>query len=613
MCGVGGCVLKGDTVPSPERLARLRDAMAHRGPDTRGIHLDGNVALVSTRLAIMDTGEAGYQPMRDPTGWVLSYNGAIMNHHDIRKHLTRVEFRSSSDTETLLRALVETGPTAVGQLNGQFAFAAFDPVHKRLLLTRDRFGIKPLYVARTPDGVWFASEPRALLAAGVSATWADDGWTQTLQGSYYSGRATLLKGVHRVPPGVWVVIDVRTGEVHHERWANTEELVLRSRRDARVFTRHQLADQLEDVLTGAVNRALLADVNVGSLCSGGVDSSLITAIAARSNHGLVSFAAHYRADKALDEGPAAQRAADAIGVDLDLMEVTEEGWRRGFVEATVHFGAPIANASAVVVSAMAERARSRGVKVLLTGEGADELFAGYRGLHHELLDSFQPRWVRMTAMVERLINPGVGPAAAIEQGIRMLTAYRRNQPGWSSLTNPDGDEAKRASRVAYAHHPGPRGRLESALLATMGYTLGHLLNRMDANVMQHSVEARVPYLDNDVVRLVLNLPLEARVGPWSKGILRDVARRLLPWTIAHRPKVYGMSFDADRWIQVAARKQFLFDGMLVEQAGLSGRQLNDCLAEADRATRIRVWSAEVWCRAYLAGQPTAAIEADIWV
>jgi asparagine synthase (glutamine-hydrolysing) len=169
------------------------------------------------------------------------------------------------------------------------------------------------------------------------------------------------------------------------------------------------------------------------------------------------------------------------------------------------------------------------------------------------------------------------------------------------------------ARAAYQHHPGARGELEAMLLARMDYTLCHLLNRMDKNMMQHSVEARVPFLSPALVDLVLNLPLESRTGPWSKGILRDVARRVLPWEIAHRPKIYGMGFDAGTWIEAAADPEFINDGMLRDVLRLSRQALDEQLTAAGKATRIRIWSTEVWCRSVLAGQSTASIEADLWL
>jgi asparagine synthase (glutamine-hydrolysing) len=166
--------------------------------------------------------------------------------------------------------------------------------------------------------------------------------------------------------------------------------------------------------------------------------------------------------------------------------------------------------------------------------------------------------------------------------------------------------------AAYLHHAGPRGALETSLLRQLDFTLSHLLNRMDKNMMQVSVEARVPFLDPRVVDLALNLPVEARLCPWSKGILRDVARSHLPWRIAHRPKIYGMDFDAGAWIEEMANPRFLSQGVFRDLFGIPAREFADTLAAARGALGVRLWSAEVWCRSVFQGDSLTAIEKDLW-
>jgi asparagine synthase (glutamine-hydrolysing) len=614
MCGVGGCVFNDHAAPSAERLAAMRDALAHRGPDDSGIVVIDNIGLVHTRLAIVDLSRRARQPMRDPLGgWWLSYNGEIYNHEELRGELGGPVFLSSGDTETLLRALATWGPEAITRFNGQFAFAAFDVAGRRLLLTRDRFGIKPLYIAETQDGVWFASEPQALVAAGVTVNWPSNGWRLVQEGACYSGERTLADGIRRVPPGAWLSISQDSGRITCDRWARICDDV-RPDRKPEVRGRARLTDQLEHVLRQAVHRSLLGDAPIGTLCSGGVDSSLITALAAEVKPDLIAFGARYGGDPALDEGPAARRATASLGVELELLDVTEETWRQGFVGSTVHFGAPLANASSVVIAQMAARARQLGVKVLLTGEGADELFAGYGGLHATALHSF----LSPPARLIRRLEPALVPSPSMHRGpvarrAAALRARGRTEPGWSSLTAAEEAGLTEAeARAAYRHHPGPRGELEATLLYRMSYTLCHLLNRMDKNLMQYSVEARVPFLDPILVKHVVNLPLQVRVGPWSKGILRDIARRLLPVQIAHRPKVYGMTFDAGVWIEAAADARFLYDGMLRDILGITRQDLSEQLAMARKASRVRIWSTEVWCRFMLGRQSVSSIEADLW-
>ena len=252
----------------------------------------------------------------------------------------------------------------------------------RLLLCRDRFGIKPLYLAQFDGGVWFASEPAALIAAGAPSEPVETAWDNLFNGTYLGGECTLLEGITRLSPGSWTEISLEDAEVTTWRWhvpTNDVDSVSAARLKRR--SRSELVGELEATLRDAVHRSLLADTTVGTLCSGGVDSSLITAFAAENKPDLVAFGASFAGDGRLDEGLAARRVADALGVELELIDVTPASWREAFVPATVHYGVPIANASAVTVAQLANRARDCGVKVLLTGEGADELFGGYTKLH----------------------------------------------------------------------------------------------------------------------------------------------------------------------------------------------------------------------------------------
>jgi asparagine synthase (glutamine-hydrolysing) len=623
MCGIAGCVLRRGATPDPDRLAAMRNALAHRGPDDAGIQVIDNVALVHTRLSIVDLSANGHQPMRHPGDeWWLAYNGEIYNHGELRSKLNGTPFVGTSDTETLLWSLEQWGQDVVSQLGGQFAFAALDVRGDRLLLCRDRFGIKPLYVAHFDGGMWFASEPAALIAAGAPSEPVDTAWDHMSNGTYLGGECTLLKGITRLPPGSWTEISLEDAQATTRRWhvpANDVDPVKAGRLTHR--SRSELISELERTLRDAVHRSLLADTTVGTLCSGGVDSSLITALAAEKMPDLVAFGASFAGDGRLDEGLAARRVADALNVELELIDVTPASWREAFVPATVHYGVPIANASAVTVAQLANRARECGVKVLLTGEGADELFGGYTKLHAAALAAFLPWYDRVVHAAEPVVcsDPmrALNPASVLRKTRELVQVAVGPPPssGWLPVSTPgDNHHAPTPEAVmAYAHHEGDRGELEAGLLSQLDYSLCWLLNRMDKNVMQASVEARVPFLEPDVVNLVLNLPLEARVGPWSKGILRDVARRVLPWSIAHRPKIYGMAFDARTWIEEAADPTFLTDGLLRDTLQIPEHEFKGVIANGNHVVRVRLWSAEVWCRSLFAGNSIEQIEQDLWL
>ena len=615
MCGIGGCVVAPGQRPAAEPLERMRAAMAHRGPDADGIEIEGNVGLVHTRLAIVDPSPRGRQPMRHPGGrWLLSYNGEVFNHAELRRELGDVAFEGESDTETVLWSLARWGEDAVPRFNGLFAFAAVDVERNRLLLVRDRFGVKPLYFAMHQGTLWFASEIGALLAAGVPATPARESIVRAIDFGFANGPETLIEGIERVPAGTTVSIDLEHLTREATCWYDPARAVDPERQaELERRPRRELVALLEEELRESVNRRLMADVPIGTTCSGGVDSSLVTALACEARPDMVAFSMATPGYGRLDDGPAATRAAGALGIDLVEMKMTPSSWRAGFVEATRHFEQPLANASAVGIATMAAAARERGVKALLTGEGADELFGGYLWLHRGPYRGLLSRRDRMTRVGEsiHLLGPRGVPAAAL----RRLRRDRHPAPVGrlgDRTAAPFDEEALESARAAYEHHAGPQGRLEAELLSQVSIALPQLLNRMDKNAMQESVEARLPFLDPGVVSLVLNLPLRARVAPRSKGILRDVARRHLPRAIAHRPKVRGMEFDAPRWIEAAAAPGFLRDGYLRDVLAVPDQEWAAFVAGAQRSQAVRLWSAEAWCRMVLEGQPPAAVERELW-
>ncbi len=620
MCGIAGGIVRAGERPSEERLAAMRDALLHRGPDDSGVVVVDNVGLVHTRLSIVDVSAHAHQPMWHPDGrLVLTFNGEIFNHQQIRSDLGDQKFVSSGDTETLVYALERWGPRVLDRLNGQFAFAALDLTGGRLLLARDRFGIKPLYLASTDEGIWFASEPAALIAAGVVPVPKKLGWETIVNWSCYRAEETLIAGITRVRPGSYLEFPLDTPGSSRQQWyalARRIDPVVQQRLAVR--HRRSVVDEMASTLRSAVHDALLGDVPMGTLCSGGVDSSLITALAVELKPDLVAFSARHKSPGLLDEGAAANRVADSLKIELDMLEVTEQHWRSGFVNSTLHFGAPIATASSVTISQMAERARARGIKVLLTGEGADELFGGYWNPFGPPLKDFLPVGYRICRRLEpRLFGSLIPPREALmDRAGQILRSRFRSVTlpgdGPSGMRQEDEDVLKEME-LAYSGHDGSRRDVEFALLRDFDFSLAHLLNRMDTNVMQASVEARVPFLDPRVVDLVLNLPLELRVGPWNKGILRDVARRVLPLRLAYRPKVYGMDYDAGVWIEQAADPAFLSDGMMRDSFEIPREQFSQLLTLARGALRVRLWSTEVWCRSVFAGESAAMIEKELWV
>lgn len=601
MCGIAGCVAAPGTSPDRGALEAMAAALTHRGPDDAGIEVVGSVGLVHTRLAIVDPTPAGHQPMTDEHGrWWLTYNGELFNHLELRATLGAVPWRGGTDSETLLQLLCAQGEAALPRANGLFAFGALDTAGRRLLLARDRWGVKPLYYARHAGALWFASEIRALLAAGIPRR-ADAGRLRhAVFMDFLHAPGEWIDGVTKVLPGQLVAVDLETLAVREESWYEPHDVVSSERaRELAAMPRERLAALLEETLRTAVRRRLMADVPLGTMCSGGLDSSLITAFARDEHPGHRAYNAAVSDQPEVDESPWAEKVAGALGVELRTVAMDAARWRAGFVEAVLHNEQPLVHESSIPMAGIAGLAHGDGVKVLLSGEGADELLGGYA------FRNVQPDGELADGPVKGLL--------------RSVRRERQRRAAVAAGAQGDGHQGEfdhgaalyRAALQAYAHHRGARRRYEAGLLMDLRVYLPHLLNRQDKNTMQRSIETRVPFLDPDVAELALNLPLEARVRPERKGILRDIGARVLPPEIAARPKV-GFGFDIDRYVEPGLREEFLADGRLREALGEPAEAWRSRVAALRGQRRMLALSAEVLCRAFLDDETPAAIEAALW-
>jgi asparagine synthase (glutamine-hydrolysing) len=628
MCGIAGCAVPAGTEPDRDALARMAAALRHRGPDDSGIEVVGNAGLVSTRLAIVDPSPAGHEPMSDPSGrWWLTYNGEVFNHLELRERLGDRGWRGGSDTETLAAALAEWGDGAPARCNGFFGFAALDSSARRLLLVRDRLGVKPLYWTRHAGAIWFASEIGALLAAGVPRRLDREALAYALLYGWVSGAPTPVEGVRRVLPGTLVDIDLDTLAADERRWYDPAADVDPERARALAGTpRAEVVDAVEAELRASVGRRLMADVGVGTLCSGGVDSSVVTAFARDHQPGIVAYNAAIADQPHADESAYAEQVARALGVELRTVRMTRESWREDLVSVVAHNEYPLTHESSVPMMQIARLARADGIKVLLSGEGADELFGGYGHMHlrMHLEYALRNRRVRTLAALAgaKLRRDGLPATARRALALARPRAgdganarlHAGQFPGLVPSGAAAGYDQEWTARAAgaYAWEPEPSRRaLAAELLRELGTYLPHLLNRQDKAAMQCSVETREPFLDRELVALALNLPLEVRMEPQRKAVLREIADRYLPAAISRRPK-YGFGFDTRAYFEEAARPEFLLDGALRDVLEAPREGWAAAVARADESQLMTLWTGEVWHRLTIGAQPVAAVERELW-
>jgi asparagine synthase (glutamine-hydrolysing) len=599
MCGIGGWIAGRGAQPDRAALERMLRALHHRGPDDSGVVIVEGTGLVHARLSIVDPSPAGHQPMADPSGRVwLTYNGEVFNHLDLREELPPIGYEGGSDTETLLHALVHWGEAAVPRCNGLYAYGAVDLDRRRALLVRDRFGVKPLYYARHKGALLFASEVRALLAAGVARRPDDALVRQMITAGWVNGPDMEIEGVHRLLPGRLLSIDIDTLATRETAWYEPADAVDPDRaRQLESLRREEQARLLREELRASVSRRLMGDVPIGVMCSGGLDSSLVSALAAEERPRVHAFNVAVADQPRVDEGPWAEKVAEALGLELHTFRMTAESWRARLVETTCHNEHALVHESSVAMAHLAQLARDDGVKVLLSGEGADELFGGYEWLHAAEYRDVAARDRRLESLA---------------RSVYRWVQHRRSGEGDDSSESRWERRVRSRALAAYRRHSGARGRLEAALLGDLSGYLPHLLNRQDKNTMQCSIETRVPFLDPNVVALAVNLPLESRIEPERKALLREASQDLLPAAVIERPKI-GFGFDIDAYLEPALRRDFLASGMLREVLGAPAAQWGERVARLSSQPLLLHVTGEIWCRALLDGQSEQAIDREIWL
>ena len=618
MCGIAGYVLK-----NGEARENVVDAMCksivHRGPDDQGIYMDGPCGIGMRRLSIIDL-STGHQPIpnEDHSLWIV-FNGEIYQYRELRETLAKQghQFRTASDTEVILHLFEQEGVAGINKLRGMFAFAIWNSKTRKLLVVRDRFGKKPLYYADTNEGFYFGSELKCLRTAGVTLELNNEAIRQYFQFSYIPDPLSPYKSIRKLAPGSWLMYDANNGSVEQGSYWKLPYPV---ETDTTGTTEAQWRSKIRETFDESVRMRMIADVPLGAFLSGGIDStSVVASMASNTKDAVKTFSIGFE-ESEFNELPWAKQVAQQYNTEHHEILVKPNSIE--LINKLVgSFDEPFGDASAIPTYLVSEFA-ARHVKVALTGDGGDELFAGYESFF--LIDRYRkldkiPQWMRgaMSKMADQLSYSAYGKnflrmasrATPLERYFELnyTPFYLRQQ-----LLTPQWMEPADAGYInrTFANCLAPNGAdiLTHALYfeATAKLT-GDMLVKVDRMSMANSLEVRCPMLDHELAELAARIPpsLKMRNGK-GKAILVDAVGDRLPPDLLTRPKK-GFGMPLSLWFR-GSLKEFLWDHMtnstLVDRGIASGPFIRQLLEEHDSGRRDNnhwLWTLlmlELWFRKF---------------
>jgi asparagine synthase (glutamine-hydrolysing) len=607
----GRSVNRGDV----EAMQRL---MTHRGPDGSGIFLAGPVGLGHRRLSIIDL-EGGGQPISNEDGTVtVVFNGEIYNFQQLRKELQARghKLTTRSDTEVIVHLYEELGAECVQRFRGMFAFALWDARKRRLLLARDRLGVKPLYYARTPTCLLFASEIKSLLSSPDLSPEVDArGLRRYLAYRHTYGNGTLFKGVRQLPPGHYLLADEQ-GVAVRRYWNVPPQQVEESGNDG--------AEQFLSVLEEAVKLRMISDVPIGSFLSGGIDSSAITALMARQTDLVRTFSIGFVPDQENELGWA-RLVAERCGTEHHEFIVGSEDYFALLQKLVWHHDEPLTFPASIPLYLLS-RASKRLATVMLAGEGSDEILAGYgtnvrtywlARIFSKIPDSLRQSLARvpLPGRAKKIADRVALDENALISGSFQIAAHHQIA-GACRMELPlgDDDDEDLIQEVGLPDRTG--SFLDKLLYFQLKTYLVALLMKQDKMSMAASIETRVPFLDHQLVELAFSLPDRCKVH-WGNGkhLLKQVCRGLLPEQVIHRPK-RGFPVPIDQWfrqpgspfIEILLQPETLRDGFLDDDFV---RARVDRFRAGDRIS-VELWAMlnlELWRREFMVRKtiPTASL------
>lgn len=583
MCGITGIFAFNSTGKKYlDKINAATHCLINRGPDGEGTYTHHNLALGHRRLSIIDTTHAASQPFTDSTGrYTIVFNGEIFNYKQLRKQLEHkgIQFKSHSDTEVLLYLFIADKEKCLGQLDGEFAFAVYDNHTDQLFIARDRFGIKPVYFYKSRDRFVFASEMKALLAFDIPRI-IDNAALQTyLHLNYIPSPYSIFENVRKLEAGNFLTVN-SNGETHQQNYYS----ISNSYDATHLLNYEESKLELKKLLEYAVEQRMIADVPLGSFLSGGIDSSIITAIAAQHTKQLNTFSIGYKDEPLFDETKYAQLLSKKYHTHHTVFQLSNDDLYADLHKMLDYIDEPFADSSALAVNILSMHTKKY-VKVALSGDGADELFAGYNkhaaelkasgnGIRARVVKASYPLLKHLPKSRNSVSGNTFRKLQKFSEGMSLTDSERYWR--WAGFTNDSTDECL-LLKTSPDYHIRKKEILKhitsdynSILLTDMQLVLENdMLVKVDRMSMNQSLEVRVPFLDHKIVDFAFTLPVNYKIeGNQRKKILKDAFKNMLPDELFHRKK-QGFEVPLLKWFKTDLKSlitdSLLEDNFIAEQ------------------------------------------------
>jgi asparagine synthase (glutamine-hydrolysing) len=553
MCGIAGFTHR-DWLPEPSRIAEAARCIRHRGPDQSGSFESRNVSLSAVRLKIIDLA-GGDQPMRAENGdSVIVFNGEVYNHAEVRAELESlgVRFQSHCDTEVVLRAYVQWGRESFPRLRGMFAFAIWTESERRLVLVRDRLGIKPLYLHRRGDDLYFGSELKALFSfPEIERRFDETGLNLYLSLNYIPATHTMVEGIRKLPPGQW--LEWRDGRI-------TQEAYWQLRFDPQARPLEEAKEELDALLKQSVKEHLISDVPLGVWSSGGIDSSTVVHYASEAaGRQLKTFSVSFKG-RSFDESPWFREIASRYNTDHHEFDLNPEVELHNVIEQLAYYSdEPSSDAGALPVWFLSRMSRQH-VTVALSGEGADELFGGYQTYladHYARMLRVAPAQLRKLGLGLAGLLPVSDDKISLEYKLKRMLAGSLLPPEEAHFFWNGTWSSEQRRRLLKVFQPTAMPSGNPLYVDQLNYLPDDILYKTDRMSMAHSLEVRPAFLDHRIVEFAARLPQDFKInGPKLKFILRELMKDKLPASVLTRSK-QGFDIPTHHWFRTILKPLLL--------------------------------------------------------